>query len=259
MGRPAKKPEEPKKGAPLWMATFSDMVTLLLTFFVLLVSMASFDDNAKVESAMESFHNRFGSDLSNPELIGMGPNRGFVDSIAMVNHPTPDNVPLKDGFAQFLAAVTTRGQGHNTELHLALDDDHVFPPATSQLHPSALPGVRILAELANRYPDLAIEVVGHTDNTGDDVAADWRLSLDRAMALLDELQGYAVDPARLTAVGMGPHHPATSTGDQIADRRVEIVLRGEIALVEQAKAEMLQPSAAEPEPKNQPSEGEHGG
>lgn len=34
------KPEEPKVGAPGWIVTFSDMITLLLTFFVLLVSMA---------------------------------------------------------------------------------------------------------------------------------------------------------------------------------------------------------------------------
>lgn len=35
-----RKPEEPKTGAPAWIVTFSDMITLLLTFFVLLLSMA---------------------------------------------------------------------------------------------------------------------------------------------------------------------------------------------------------------------------
>lgn len=34
------QPEEPKAGAPGWIVTFSDMITLLLTFFVLLLSMA---------------------------------------------------------------------------------------------------------------------------------------------------------------------------------------------------------------------------
>ncbi|MEM7646467.1 MAG: flagellar motor protein MotB, partial [Pseudomonadota bacterium] len=35
--------EEQKPGAPLWMATFADMMSLLLTFFVLLLSMAEID------------------------------------------------------------------------------------------------------------------------------------------------------------------------------------------------------------------------
>ena len=38
-----KKCPECPKGAPMWMTTFSDMTTLLLTFFVLLLSMANFD------------------------------------------------------------------------------------------------------------------------------------------------------------------------------------------------------------------------
>lgn len=37
------KKQEQKKGAPAWMATFADMMSLLLTFFVLLLSMAEID------------------------------------------------------------------------------------------------------------------------------------------------------------------------------------------------------------------------
>ena len=36
-----KRQEEPPKGAPAWMTTFSDLMNLLLTFFVLLFSMSS--------------------------------------------------------------------------------------------------------------------------------------------------------------------------------------------------------------------------
>jgi flagellar motor protein MotB len=41
MAREKKPPEE--EGVPMWLVTFSDLVTLLLTFFVLLLSMASMD------------------------------------------------------------------------------------------------------------------------------------------------------------------------------------------------------------------------
>jgi chemotaxis protein MotB len=45
MGQNGKKPEEDDAaGAPEWMVTFSDCMTLLLTFFVLLLSFSSFDN-----------------------------------------------------------------------------------------------------------------------------------------------------------------------------------------------------------------------
>ena len=54
MGRRKKKKDEKMEGLPAWMATYSDMVTLLLTFFVLLLAMATFDDTKRVEAVFES-------------------------------------------------------------------------------------------------------------------------------------------------------------------------------------------------------------
>lgn len=51
-----------KPGLPEWMATFSDMVTLLLTFFVLLLSFAK-TETAKYEAALGSIRNAFGGNV----------------------------------------------------------------------------------------------------------------------------------------------------------------------------------------------------
>lgn len=40
-----RKPEDPPAGSPAWMATFSDLMNLLLCFFVMLFSMSSIDAN----------------------------------------------------------------------------------------------------------------------------------------------------------------------------------------------------------------------
>ncbi|MFD2630495.1 flagellar motor protein MotB [Oceanobacillus kapialis] len=45
------------KGAPKWMVTYSDMVTLILVFFILLFSMSQID-SVKFEAISESFRNR---------------------------------------------------------------------------------------------------------------------------------------------------------------------------------------------------------
>jgi len=61
------EPECPKceicePGLPKWMATFSDLVTLLLTFFVLLLSFAK-TESAKYEAALGSIRNAFGGNV----------------------------------------------------------------------------------------------------------------------------------------------------------------------------------------------------
>jgi len=68
---PCKCPECPP-GLPGWMATFSDLVTLLLTFFVLLLSFAK-TESAKYEAALGSIRNAFGGNvLKKGEVIQLG-------------------------------------------------------------------------------------------------------------------------------------------------------------------------------------------
>ena len=55
---PAKKPEEQEEGSPAWMTTFGDMMTLLLTFFVLLVSMSVIREE-EFEAARKSLREVF--------------------------------------------------------------------------------------------------------------------------------------------------------------------------------------------------------
>lgn len=54
-----RKEDEPSPGAPAWMATFSDLMNLLLCFFVLLFAMSSIDEN-KFEELVASLSASFG-------------------------------------------------------------------------------------------------------------------------------------------------------------------------------------------------------
>ena len=72
-----KKQEDPPKGSPAWMATFSDLMNLLLCFFVLLFSMSSVDANkweevvASMTSAFSVF-NDGSTTIGEGTLVGMG-------------------------------------------------------------------------------------------------------------------------------------------------------------------------------------------
>ena len=75
-----KRPEEPKPGAPGWMATFSDLMNLLLCFFVLLFSMSSVDVG-KFELVVASLQSSFsilpagGASIGKGKMISSGVNQ----------------------------------------------------------------------------------------------------------------------------------------------------------------------------------------
>lgn len=102
-----KKPEEPPKGSPAWMATFSDLMNLLLCFFVLLFSMSSVDES-KAEALMKSLADTFsifsggGSSFDEGVLISNGASQlsvlddYFTTAGQTDDGENPDNVNQSD-------------------------------------------------------------------------------------------------------------------------------------------------------------------
>lgn len=66
-----KKQEAPAPGSPAWMATFSDLMNLLLCFFVLLFAMSSVD-TAKFNELAQSFANTFSIFKAGGDFFGEG-------------------------------------------------------------------------------------------------------------------------------------------------------------------------------------------
>ena len=66
-----KKPEEVKKGLDEWMGTFSDMMTLLMCFFVMLFAMSKVDE-AKFDEVSQSFQQNFSIFKGGAKAIGDG-------------------------------------------------------------------------------------------------------------------------------------------------------------------------------------------
>jgi chemotaxis protein MotB len=90
---------------------------------------------------------------------------------------------------------------------------------------------RIVDEIRSRHRDRTISVEGHTDNDPirkSKFETNWRLSVERAMAVRDYLeQSAGVDPDRFRVVGYGPFRPVASNNSSDGkekNRRVEIVI-----------------------------------
>lgn len=81
MPKPRQTPSEEVPGAPEWMLTYSDCMTLLLTFFVMLITFSSFDD--KVYRRMESV---FSEGLNSLGLRPVRDNRALQNVSHIFHH-----------------------------------------------------------------------------------------------------------------------------------------------------------------------------
>lgn len=116
---------------------------------------------------------------------------------------------------------------------VTLPEGVLFDFDSANLKPEASATLDGLAEAAVLAQDRAVDIRGHTDSRGAD---DYNLDLSRrrAEAVRDYLAGRGVDPARMTAEGLGEAQPVAPNeqpdgGDDPAgrerNRRVEVLLR----------------------------------
>ena len=61
--------EEPSPGVPEWVVTFGDMMSLLLTFFIMLISMSEIKEDEKFQGVADSLHQQFGYDKATLSLV----------------------------------------------------------------------------------------------------------------------------------------------------------------------------------------------
>lgn len=232
MARKVKKSKE--EGGPAWLITFSDLMTLLLTFFVLLVSMATIDERHKLV-VLGSVSTSFGFNTAwfnpaSPENIS-----NKVDPGAMRNE---DLAPLKDMLWEDLAADLNFQENRFVQI-LSINADVLFEAGKSVLSARGEETLKRMVPhlLRIKYPLL---VAGHTANRRDEegaayhvnfdkgtVDSTWPLSLARAQNVYKFLVDQGVSRTTLTQESFGQYHPRypDKTPDgRLQNKRVDIVL-----------------------------------
>ena len=239
----AKCPECPPAGLPMWMATYSDLVTLLLTFFVLLLTMASMDP-IKFVQAKSSIKSAFGwSTTAAPvpfaiPLIESPPKAEFT--------PLPQQTPIQhfkkiktdlemtkiDKQVEFV-------QKDNDSIILRIDDKVLFAPGQTELNPLAYPILRKVADIIRPLP-MTIRIEGHTDPTPiAGKRTNWDLSVARAVSVMGFYQRdklFSLD--RMSAAGYGatkPIVPNTSSENMAKNRRVDFIIRSNRPVKQEGK------------------------
>lgn len=112
-----------------------------------------------------------------------------------------------------------------TESEIKITQQIHFEYNKAIIRPESFPVVDAVAEILKKYPDMTMEIQGHTDNKG---GADYnkRLSDQRAAAVRQYLVEHGISPTRLTSHGYGlerPLVPNDSDNNRALNRRVQFV------------------------------------
>lgn len=223
---------EPRPGAPEWAVTFADLMCLLMTFFVLLLSFSSLEVR-KFESAAESMRNAFAPRL---DILGLSE----ASPVGAKPIPMPGQAEVWNRLDQNIVvalrqAIEKSGMtgGANVEVTqrgvaLRVHGDALFESGSTGLSEDSL---GLLAELARLAPNAPgeIEVEGHTDDVpiaSVRFLSNWELSAARAGSAVRYLTTHGLPAARLKAIGYAdtrPLVPNTSAANRAMNRRVEFV------------------------------------
>jgi len=232
-----RKPRPEKRGAPAWMTTYADMVTLLLTFFVLLYSFSTLDVQ-KFRAIIAAFQGTLGV-LDGGKTISNVPavNEGTLDIDTAYDISQQEIQQIEELYEQ-VQGMIAKGQLPGTVelikdergLVVRFADRAFFDLGKADIRADALPVLEAIAEVLRPLPN-HVRVEGHTDNlpiNTDRFPSNWELSTTRATNVIRfMIEEKQLDPERLSAAGYGEYRPV-DTNETIEgkarNRRVDLVI-----------------------------------
>jgi len=214
----------PPPGLPAWMATYSDLVTLMMAFFVMLVAMANFEDTKRVGAVIDSIHAALGTNGFDSKMLATSKKLEFTESVRRDQTIQPIIMKMRQAMAKHTSDDFIRMVEHEQQLRIKLNGRVFFQPGSAVLHPSSY---AILSDLGTALKDekVLLRVEGFADESGTEVA-NWQLSSQRSLAVVLALREKGpILGDRLEAVAHGSFHPGAND-DEGSDwaRRVDIVL-----------------------------------
>lgn len=221
-----------------WMVTFADLVMLLLTFFVMLLTMSSLDKK-KLRNLMTHFKASTGV----LQLAGAGEVYSLGGFINQYNDSESLLVVDQKHFLTQIKLVTNiKNVIKNLSKEITLSDDDrgvavvfhgdiLFESGKTTIRKEVYPVLDLIANAIEECPN-DILIMGQTDNTpikNKMYESNWELSASRGLSVLDYfLKEKGLSPSRFSVGGYGPSrplYPNTSETNRLLNRRVEIIFK----------------------------------
>ncbi len=255
---PEKKCKPCPAGLPGWLATFSDLCTLLLTFFVLLLSFAK-TETSKYDAAMGSVRNAFGGNvLKKGEVMQLGKSPDDAPTILDaqdVMRPFPIDFMSTEGFLD-KREINRESDEQLSDIRKSLDQNDLAEDTVVEEIPEGIKArikdpiyfvegtidiketsVRVIEKLVDmlKENDWVVFVEGHAakdEKMKDDRGDAYTLSSERSLAVTRFLIQRGVRPEKITSTYYGDSRPdeaykksETQKTSLEMNRRVEFTIR----------------------------------
>jgi chemotaxis protein MotB len=231
-----RKGKAEKENGERWLITYSDLITLLMIFFIIMFAMSEIS-NQKFTAIASSLNIALGG--SEHILPGAGPSaiesnpaspiqvqqiQKEAEQLRELQKELQDLIEKKNLTGHILVSIEERG------LVVSFLDPVLFPLGSAQLTPKAKNIVQEVGQILLKS-DNYIRIEGHTDDIPINTAiypSNWELSAARATSVVQELiKTMSFPPERLAATGYGeyrPRVPNDSMDHKQMNRRVDIVV-----------------------------------
>ncbi len=202
-----RRKEEDEDITAFWLITYSDMVTLLLSFFLLMYSFSVMNEQRQQELVEEM------RAVSSNKIVKERPKEELEQA-------------ARDIASQFKKEETFV-ENTETEVTVGLSSAVTFASGDATLSPAGRDALVRAAAILAKLPN-TIRVEGHTDDVpmrGGRFSSNWHLSAARAQSVVRLLMEEGVNPRSLQVVGFGevrPRQPNATDEGRAANRRIEI-------------------------------------
>lgn len=235
-----------------WLVTYADLMTLLLTFFILLFSISSMNLE-KFKQALAAIQVSLGEARPPVHLLEIIDEKAETVRLSNTRSDSKAKTAGQKIALENLIGLKSRDIYRDVQhfIHKRDAGDHIvvsmegskvvirvtgqvlFESGIAILHPEASPILDDITKIVKHYPEYRLRIEGHSDDipiSTPQFPSNWELSAVRATTVLRYLIDKGVDPHRLTATGYGsllPLVPNTTEANRSRNRRVEFVLEKE--------------------------------
>ena len=234
MAKKCPKVECPKC-LPGWLAAFGDLMSLLLCFFVLLLSMSTMDAKkvqeaaGSLQGAMSVLDGESSTEVQHKQLQIATPiqsetetskqvktmQQTIIETNEMIKSAKGSEITLEESEEGFLIRLPANILFEKAKANIINDDAYLF--------------LKRMALIIDKLPkDMYVNVIGHTDSTPvntPEFKDNWELSTARAVTVVKELIKDGVNPKFLAACGKAGYEPIASNNTKegrAKNRRVEL-------------------------------------
>ena len=225
------------EGVPAWLITFSDVMTLLLTFFVLLISMASLTHQRKKELVLSSISQYFGMGSQSINLLGQKETPELIEPGPMENLEEYEKLKnlLWENIKEDVEFLENR-----FSYIISIQAEVLFKPNSAKLTEKGKELLKDMVPIIKRLK-FPILLAGHTSTGIKElgkkayfkipekgyISPSWELSLDRALGVYNFLISQGVNPSKLKVEAFGKYHPRYSNlspQGRKKNQRVDIII-----------------------------------